>query len=72
VLAGELGPVRDIVLLNAAAALAADAGVPRHEDLAAVLSAGYDRAAAAVDSGSASALLDRWVKASQRMAASAS
>ena len=28
VLAGERGPVRDIVLLNAAAALAAAAGVP--------------------------------------------
>jgi len=69
VLAGEPGPVRDIVLLNAAAALAADAGVTRAEDLYPMLSAGLERATEAVDSGAAAALLDRWIAASQRLAA---
>jgi anthranilate phosphoribosyltransferase len=69
VLAGERGPVRDIVLLNAAAALAAAAGVPGPEALTGALADGYARAAQAVDSGAASALLDRWVAASRRLAA---
>jgi anthranilate phosphoribosyltransferase len=57
--AGEHGPVRDAVLVNAAAALAARSGPG--SDLTATLRAGLDRAAAAVDSGSAARLLDRWV-----------
>jgi anthranilate phosphoribosyltransferase len=68
VLAGETGPVRDIVLLNAAAALAADAGVARAEDLYPALADGLARAAEAVDSGAAAELLDRWIAASQRLA----
>jgi anthranilate phosphoribosyltransferase len=68
-LAGETGPVRDIVLLNAAGALAAEAGVSRPEDLYPVLAGGLARAAEAIDSGAASALLDRWVTASRRLAA---
>jgi anthranilate phosphoribosyltransferase len=72
VLDGDAGPVRDIVLLNAAAALAADAGVGRPEDLSRVLSEGLARAAEAIDSGAARALLDRWVQASHRLAASGS
>jgi anthranilate phosphoribosyltransferase len=67
VLAGETGPIRDIVLLNAAAALAADAGVDRPEDLYPVLAQGLARAAEAVDSGAADRLLDRWIAASQRL-----
>ena len=50
-LGGEPGPVRDTVLLNAAAALAAEAGVPGPEALDPALADGYARAAAAVDSG---------------------
>jgi anthranilate phosphoribosyltransferase len=69
VLGGERGPVRDAVLLNAAAALAADAGVPGAAALTAALREGYDRAAAAVDSGAAAGLLDRWAQATQRLAA---
>jgi anthranilate phosphoribosyltransferase len=69
VLGGDPGPVRDIVLLNAAAALAATAGVAGPEDLTAALADGYARAAAAVDSGAASALLERWAAVSQELAA---
>jgi anthranilate phosphoribosyltransferase len=70
-LAGQPGPVRDTVLLNAAAALAAEAVVPGPEDLVAALADGYARAAAAVDSGAAADLLERWAAASQRLAAAA-
>jgi anthranilate phosphoribosyltransferase len=67
-LAGQAGPVRDTVLLNAAAALAAEAGVPDPADLATALADGYARAASAVDSGAAESLLARWAAASQRLA----
>jgi anthranilate phosphoribosyltransferase len=65
-LAGEAGPVRDAVLLNAAAALAAfdERGGRLHDSLA----AGMARAAAAVDDGRAAALLDRWVAVSRAAA----
>jgi anthranilate phosphoribosyltransferase len=69
VLSGEAGPVRDMVILNAGAALAAAAGVPRPEDLTTALADGCARASAAIDSGAAAALLDRWTAASQRLAA---
>ena len=68
VLAGEQGPVRDIVLLNAAAALAAAAGVPGPDALVPALADGYARAEQAVDSGAAAALLDRWIEESRRLA----
>jgi anthranilate phosphoribosyltransferase len=67
VLAGEQGPIRDIVLLNAAAAMAVTAGVPGPDTLTAALADGYARAAQAVDSGAASALLDRWIAESRRL-----
>ncbi|MEV4512931.1 anthranilate phosphoribosyltransferase [Dactylosporangium sp. NPDC049525] len=57
--AGETGPVRDAVLLNAAAAIAARAGLSS-TDLPAQLRAGIARAAAAVDSGAATDLVARW------------
>jgi anthranilate phosphoribosyltransferase len=69
VLGGESGPVRETVLLNAAAALAAEAGVPGPDELAGRLADGYARAASALDSGAAAQLLERWVQASQRLAA---
>ncbi len=67
VLAGERGPVRDAVLLNAAAALVADGSTPGTgagalEDR---LAAGLTLAAEAVDSGAASSVLDRWVAATR-------
>ncbi|MEU9126749.1 anthranilate phosphoribosyltransferase [Kitasatospora sp. NPDC048540] len=63
-LAGERGPVRDAVLLNAAAALVALdlTGAPLAEQLA----AGMERTAAAIDSGAAEATLKRWVEATTR------
>jgi anthranilate phosphoribosyltransferase len=67
VLAGEQGPVRETVLLNAAAALVADAGAPGPAGLAGALADGYAKAAEAVDSRAARALLDRWIEASQRL-----
>ncbi len=70
VLAGQQGPVRDTVLLNGAAALAAEAGVTDPGRLQQALADGYARAAEAVDSGAAAALLDRWAQASQRLARS--
>jgi anthranilate phosphoribosyltransferase len=69
VIGGAPGPVRETVLLNAAAALAAEAGVPGPDQLPAALADGYARAAGAVDSGAAQALLERWAAASQRLAA---
>ncbi len=69
-LAGRQGPVRDTALLNAAAALAAEGGVAAPDALVPALADGYRRAAAAVDSGAAAGLLDRWVAASNRLAQS--
>lgn len=58
VLAGSAGAVRDAVLLNAAAALAAHRGWSG--DLHADLAAGLPAATEAVDSGAAQGLLARW------------
>jgi anthranilate phosphoribosyltransferase len=64
--AGEPGPVRDAVLLNAAAALVAfdERGGRLHDSLA----AGMVRAGAVLDDGRAAALLDRWVTVSRAAA----
>ncbi len=56
--AGRPGPVRDAVLLNAAAAVVAFDGP--HDDPVARLPAALERVAAAVDSGAAADLLTRW------------
>jgi anthranilate phosphoribosyltransferase len=55
ILAGEDGPPRDVVLLNAGAAIAIGGGA---EDL----EAGIDRARESIDSGSARGVLDRLVE----------
>ncbi|MFS8478499.1 MAG: anthranilate phosphoribosyltransferase [Micromonosporaceae bacterium] len=60
VLAGATGPVRDAVLVNAAAALAAHSG--DLTDLPGALRLGLDRAAAALDSGAAARTLERWAQ----------
>lgn len=61
-LAGEPGPVRDAVLINAAGALAAFDGPSR--DLPGQLRTGMERAAASIDSGAADDLLRRWAERS--------
>jgi anthranilate phosphoribosyltransferase len=66
-LAGDGGPVRETVLLNAAAGLVAEGssrGVAEGT-LAERLRAGVELAADAVDDGRVSALLDRWIAAAQ-------
>jgi anthranilate phosphoribosyltransferase len=65
VLAGGTGAIRDIVLLNAAATLVADAG-PSAEDLVGQFSRQLTRAAEAIDSGAAQAKLEQWVQSTQR------
>jgi anthranilate phosphoribosyltransferase len=69
VLAGDPGPVRDVVALNAAAALVASDGTPPAEALTEALRGAYARAVEAIDSGQAAALLDRWATTTQRLAA---
>ena len=71
VLAGDTGPVRDIVLLNAAAGLvsyrlfqdAAEVQRPILERLAEALA----DAAAAIDDGRAATKLDDWVRTSKEL-----
>ncbi|GAA4898971.1 anthranilate phosphoribosyltransferase [Stackebrandtia albiflava] len=62
-LAGKPGPVRDAVLLNAAAGFAAFEGLEADitEDLPGAMRRGLDRAADAVDSRAAADTLTRWV-----------
>jgi anthranilate phosphoribosyltransferase len=57
VVGGETGPRRDVVLLNAGAALTV-------ADVAASLAEGIEAAAASIDEGRASATLERWIVAS--------
>jgi anthranilate phosphoribosyltransferase len=64
IVGGRAGPIRDIVVLNAAAALVAEAG-PRSDRLESDLLEQMDRAREAVDSGAAASVLDRWVDATQ-------
>jgi len=69
VFGGADGPVLDTVLLNAAAALTAYAGVPAPAEVIPALRDNLERARQAVSSGAAAQLLDRWAAASQRLAA---
>jgi anthranilate phosphoribosyltransferase len=69
-LAGVQGPIRDAVLLNAAAALVAADGAGtgepvREATLVPRLTDAMARAATSVDSGSARQVLDRWVEATR-------
>lgn len=60
-LGGEDGPVRDVALLNAAAAIAA--ATPSDDHLIERLRAGHERAVESIDSGAAARLLAAWVAA---------
>ncbi|GAA2181865.1 anthranilate phosphoribosyltransferase [Brooklawnia cerclae] len=68
VFAGKRGPVRDIVLINSAAALLAFDGPQLGVRVADQLRDKVDRAARAIDSGAATELLSRWVDSTQRAA----
>ncbi|GAA1949422.1 anthranilate phosphoribosyltransferase [Microbacterium deminutum] len=73
VLDGGPGPVRDIVVLNAAAGIVAyrlfrDAGEVQRPILERLAEAN-ETAAAAIDSGAARTKLDRWIEVSQELAA---
>lgn len=65
---GESGPVRETVLLNAAAALVADGSLPntRAGNLVDNLKAAMELAAQAVDSGATLRILDAWRSAATR------
>ena len=64
VLAGDRGPVRDAVVLNAAAALVALDPEARGT-LSERLAAGIRQAEDSIDAGSAKAALDRWIEVTQ-------
>ena len=66
---GERGAPRDAVLLNAAAAIAAFEG-NFNQDIRTRLSDGLVRASAAVDSGAATDLLNRWAALTQEISVS--
>lgn len=66
VFAGERGPIRDAVLLNAAAAMAAYRGFSG--DLQAQIQSGLATAATTVDSGSAARRLAEWAHCTTRLA----
>lgn len=68
VLAGRSGPVRDAVLLNAAAALAAVDGAGK--EFTDAMAEGYERATRAVDSGAAAETLERWIEISRALKSS--
>ncbi len=67
VLAGQLGPVRDAVVLNAGIALALAAEgtgrFPGHETFEQALHSGVEQARAAIDDQSAARALQRWITA---------
>ena len=63
VLGGELGPIRDIVLLNAAAALVV-------ADLASDMTVGVELGAEVIDDGRAAKVLDAFIATSQAAAES--
>ncbi|WP_287033972.1 anthranilate phosphoribosyltransferase [Mycobacterium sp.] len=67
VLAGARGPVRDAVVLNAAGALVAHAGLSSRAEWLPAWEDGLGRASAAIDSGAAEHLLARWVRFGQQV-----
>ncbi|SDB80125.1 anthranilate phosphoribosyltransferase [Raineyella antarctica] len=66
--AGKPGPVRDIVLLNAAATMLAYDGPDLDADATEQFRVYVDRARETIDSGRALARLDSWIAATQRLA----
>ena len=67
VLGGATGAVRDAVILNAAGAMVAHAGLSSHAEWLPSWEEGLGRAAEAIDSGAAEQLLARWVRFTQEL-----
>lgn len=67
VFGGAQGPVRDAVVLNAAGAMVAHAGLSSRAEWLPAWEDGLRRAAAAIDSGAAEQLLARWVGLGQQL-----
>jgi anthranilate phosphoribosyltransferase len=67
VLGGATGAVRDAVVLNAAGALVAHAGLASDAKWVPAWESGLARAVEAIDSGAAEQLLARWVRFSQKV-----
>jgi len=67
VLGGAKGPVRDAVVLNAAGAMVAHAGLASDAKWVPAWESGLARAAETIDSGAAEKLLARWVGFSQKL-----
>lgn len=66
VLAGDKGPVRDAVVLNAAGALVAHAGLSSDAKWLPAWESGLARATEAIDSGAAEQRLSRWARFTQK------
>ncbi|HET6736581.1 anthranilate phosphoribosyltransferase [Mycobacterium sp.] len=67
VFGGAKGPVRDAVVLNAAGAMVAHAGLASDAKWVPAWEAGLARATEAIDSGAAEKLLARWVRFTQKV-----
>ncbi len=67
VLGGAKGPVRDAVLLNAAGAMVAHAGLSSDAKWVPAWESGLARATEAIDSGAAEQLLARWARFTQQL-----
>lgn len=67
VFSGAKGPVRDAVVLNAAGAMVAHAGLTSSAEWLPSWESGLQRAVDAIDSGAAGQLLAKWVKFTQRL-----
>ncbi|CAN5633676.1 anthranilate phosphoribosyltransferase [soil metagenome] len=67
VFSGATGSVRDAVILNAAGAMVAHAGLTSSAEWLPSWESGLARAAAAIDSGAAEQLLVRWVQFTQKL-----
>jgi anthranilate phosphoribosyltransferase len=67
VFGGTTGPVRDAVILNAAGAMVAHAGLTSSAEWLPSWESGLARAAQAIDSGAAEQLLVRWVQFTQKL-----
>jgi anthranilate phosphoribosyltransferase len=67
VLAGATGPVREAVVLNAAGAMVAHAGLTSGAEWLSAWESGLSRAVDAIDSGAAEQLLARWVRFTQQI-----